>query len=85
MALVIAHTNKPLDIHVTTVTLAPDRYETDPLRVYGFHCNRCGFLVAQHSGFVIGIFPGLEPTQTPILSQCRRCEAMYFFKSIVGK
>lgn len=85
MALIIAHTSKPLTVHITTVTLGADPNEADPMRVYGFHCCRCGFLVAQHSGLVMGIFPGLEPTQTPVLAQCRRCEAMYYFKSIVGK
>jgi uncharacterized protein with PIN domain len=68
-------------IKVTSVILERDVNE-DELTLSMFFCNRCQNPVAQHTGEVINILPGLTPNPFPVLQLCKNCRRIYSFQGV---
>lgn len=71
------------EINVTTVTLSHNTMS--PGFVTMFHCPVCGSPVVQYSGFVVSVFPGMEPCSLPLIVKCSNkvCSTKYLFRTIV--
>lgn len=74
------------DIRVTTVTLSHDLADPNGDRLYMFHCPICGSVVVQYTGFIMSIYPGMEPSANFIIARCsniKRCTGKYLFRYVV--
>jgi len=72
------------EIQVTTVTLGHDYTDKFGMKLYIFHCIRCGSPIIQFKGNIIDILPGIVPASLPLILQCNnsRCKHKYMFRDI---
>ena len=76
MQLTIRRDNKPIDLHISTITITP----TDEHLISLFRCVVCGSPVSQYEGDVIKLYPIVEPTQDAlVISRCSDCGCLYTF------
>ena len=72
-------------VQVTTVILSHDYSDPEGIKLYMFHCLRCGSPIIQYNGFVARILPGFAPMLFPTIIRCNnsRCKQYYSFQAIV--
>lgn len=80
MKIVIASTGILSELPINTVIVALDH--DHPEHTMMFHCYKCAQTISQIRGTVIGMVPGLIPSnQVPIVERCRGCKEMYVFQT----
>ncbi|GAG36298.1 unnamed protein product [marine sediment metagenome] len=71
------------ELQITSVIIGQDKEDPEGVKLYAFHCCKCGNIIIQYNGHVKRIIAGVIPIKFPKLLRCRKCKQYYLFESLV--